>query len=330
MTTTRLAVESLEARDVPSAVLDLTARGSSASANGALFRQSDGGPTGLGQTESIVRIQNDWCRGVEQGYNTDARPLQFDEARNRAVTQSVKVGELPLVTIGGKEYREVVLDVSERGWWGGSQVSLDELRVYVGGRGDLRGYNDRTDKLAGMTAVYDLDAGRDRWIKLDARKGSAASDMQFLIPAAALGSADGFVYLYSKFGGKISANGGGEHWLHRVVDSAPAPTTAAFSGTLYRTVGGEGGANLPVTTGILRLYLNGEEVGGGAAVGEDGSFTFADIPVPAGGATFELVYEGVAENPNDPPPVLATNSSSVTLRPGDNRTDTQLFLATEQ
>lgn len=330
MTPTRLAVESLEARDVPSAsVLDLTARNSSALANGALFRQSDGGPAGLGQTESIVRIQNDWCRGVEQGYNTDARPLQFDEARNRAVTQSVKVGELPLVTIDGKQYREVVLDVRERGWWGGSQVSLDELRVYVGGRGDLRGYNDRTDKLAGMTAVYDLDAGRDRWIKLDARKGSAASDMQFLIPAATLGSPDGFVYLYSKFGGKITANGGGEHWLHRVVDSAPAPTTAAFSGTLMQTVGGEGGANLPVTIGIIRVFLGDEEVGAVIVGDADGSFSFTDIPVPAGGATFTLVYDGAGDDPNHPP-VLAANSTSIRLQPGDNRTGVQLFLVASE
>jgi hypothetical protein len=315
-----LRLESLESREVP-AVLDLTSAGASGVVNGALFRQSNGGPAGLGQTESIVRLQDPSIRGVEQGYNTDARPLQFDEARNRDATQSVKVGELPLVTIGGTQYREVVLDINETRH--GSKVSLDELRVYVGTAGNLRGYNDRTEKLAGLTAVYDLDAGRgDNWIKLDAKRGSRSADMQFLIPAAALGSADGFVYLYSKFGEKAPANGGGEQWLHRVSAPAPTPTKASFSGTIYGAPTDEGGGINPVVGGTLYLYHDGSIVAE-VTVGDDGTFSFTGVELGGPEATFTLVY--ASTNPNDPP--LAENSATVTLFAGDTVTDAKLYLS---
>ncbi len=80
----RLSLETLDGRDVPSATLDLTAAGSAGQVNGAQFRQTDAQPTGTGLINSFVRIQG---AGVEAGYNTDARPLQFQEKGGQKFTR---------------------------------------------------------------------------------------------------------------------------------------------------------------------------------------------------------------------------------------------------
>jgi hypothetical protein len=317
--TARLELNLLESREVPSVAaptLDLSARGSAGQINGALFRQTDGV---AGRTQSIVQIQNEGHHGVEQGYNTDARPLQFDEARGRDLTRAVKVTDLPLVSIGGNQYREVVLDVREPA--SGPQVSLDELKVYVAGVGNLRGYNERTGKLAGLSPVFDLDAGKDRWIKLDARAGGRTGDMVFDIPAAALGS-NGFVYLYSKFGERIAANGGGEDWAYRIVTSPPPVQTAAFAGTLYLPALPDMPQGPTASGGTLELRLNGTVVAT-ATVGDDtspggvGSFAFTGVPVGSSPTTFTLVYTNNGQ----------TSSATITLSAGDNLTDLNINLA---
>src|SRR5262245_53364358 len=123
--TTRLRVESLEARDVP-AIVNLTATGvAEDSVNGAIFRRGDA--TGAGLLQPFVRIQRN---GVEQGYNTDARPVQFDEDKKTSFTHSLLLENVPVVTIGGVAYREFILEANQR--TGAKAIlSLDELRIFV-------------------------------------------------------------------------------------------------------------------------------------------------------------------------------------------------------
>ena len=80
----RLSLESLDTRDMPSAtVVDLTLPGSSGDVDGALFFQADPQPTGSGTIRSFLRIQSAAAHDVvQQGFNTDARPLQFDENKS--------------------------------------------------------------------------------------------------------------------------------------------------------------------------------------------------------------------------------------------------------
>src|SRR5438067_1440064 len=76
----RLSLTVLEERDIPSTTLpdvDLSTRGASGWINGAAFVQNTTQPTGSGVMHSFVRVQSN--DAIEQGYNTDARPLQFDE-----------------------------------------------------------------------------------------------------------------------------------------------------------------------------------------------------------------------------------------------------------
>src|SRR4051794_6024686 len=122
---TVLTVAQLEDRDVPSATLDLGTHPSGV-IGGALFTQSQARPTGTGAIDSFVRVQAQGNKTVEQGYNTSARPLAYDENNSPQFTRSLKVADVPSVMIGGQKYREVLLDINQKA--SASLLSLDELR----------------------------------------------------------------------------------------------------------------------------------------------------------------------------------------------------------
>jgi len=83
---TNLSAEQLDDRLVPSAtVLDLTTHAAEVVTDGFIARQTDAQPTGTGFIDSFVRVQGAASGGgSEQGYNTTARPLQFDENKARS------------------------------------------------------------------------------------------------------------------------------------------------------------------------------------------------------------------------------------------------------
>src|SRR5262249_55615483 len=155
-----------ECRLIPSVTppLDLTTAGSFGSLGGAIFRQIDTQPAGSGVLDSFVRLQaKNASAGVAQGYNTDARPLQFDEQTGKTFARSLLLSDVPTVNIGGSLYREFLLDINQTN----SQplLSLDALRFYTGASPSLSGYNSTTKQMAGQAPVFDL--GPDNWIALN-------------------------------------------------------------------------------------------------------------------------------------------------------------------
>src|SRR5262245_21195962 len=137
---TYLSLETLDDRLVP-AVVDLTTLGASATlANGAIVHRIDAawnnanGPaaSGTGSLQTFVRID---ANGVEEGYNTNARPFQLDQKGDLTVTRAITLGNVPIVTVGGNTYREFILNVNEPK--GGRLLSLDEARIYLSNVGTL-------------------------------------------------------------------------------------------------------------------------------------------------------------------------------------------------
>ena len=117
--------------------------------------------------------------------------------------------------------------------------------------------------------MFDLDAGGDVSVKLDARlnSGSGSGDMVLLVPDSAFAGADpnSFVYLYSKIGGQAgaTANGGFEEWAVRAAPpvSPPQVGTASLSGRVLvdpgrDTVNGDEFGIEGVTI-QLRLWMDG-------------------------------------------------------------------------
>lgn len=244
-TSTRLNLEILDDRRLPSATpLDLTSRAAEVDQAGFIVRQVDAQPTGTGYIKSFVRIQGAASGGgSEQGYNTTARPLQFDENKSPQFTRSLTLGEVPVVTVNGANYREFLLDINQKS--SASKLSLDEVRIYLGDQPNLTGYNATTKQLAGRTAAFDLDANGDVAVSLDARlnNGSGSGDMVLLVPVANFAGADpgSYVYLYSKMGVQsgASANGGFEEWAVRK-SGVSATGTGSLSGMAFFDVNNNG------------------------------------------------------------------------------------------
>src|SRR5438067_13222135 len=102
----------LEDRLTPSATVDLTLHGATGTVNGAVFEQYDARPTGTGHIQSFVRIQGASAKAtVQQGYNTDARPLQYDENKSPQFTRSLALNSIPVVNVGGVPSYELLLDI---------------------------------------------------------------------------------------------------------------------------------------------------------------------------------------------------------------------------
>jgi hypothetical protein len=237
-----LNTETLEDRAVPSTTLpdaDLSARGATVQlADGVIVRQIDAQPTGTGFIDSFVRLQAKGTGAqIEQGFNTDARPLQFDENTSPQFTRSLKLSDVPEVIIGGTKFREFLLDINQKA----SQplLSLDALRIFVASAGNLSGLSLSTNQLAGIDAVYDLDAGGDHWIKLNSRlnQGSGKGDMAIYIPSSYFAGADpnSYLYLYSRFGDNLTGNADFEEWS--VASSPLTCTHGVITGTVTDSFG---------------------------------------------------------------------------------------------
>lgn len=168
-------------------------------------------PTGSGIFESFLRVQKD---DVEKGYNTDYRPLQFDENSSAQFTRSFKLADVPQVKIGETIYREFQLDINQQSssdpeWY----ISLDKFQVWLTDNPELHGYDTSTWGFpSGAVKVYDL---ADNSIKLDFRMnpGSGKRDYRVLVPESMFAGKTGeYVVLFTQHGATYEANDGYEEW----------------------------------------------------------------------------------------------------------------------
>ncbi|HXG12848.1 MAG TPA: PEP-CTERM sorting domain-containing protein [Gemmataceae bacterium] len=219
-------------------VVDLTAPGSSATVNGALLFQANPQPTGTGFIDSFVRIESNSSppKSITQGYNTDFRPVQFDEKKDAQYTHSLNLSNLQPVTLNGTSYYQFHLDINQEG--NDPLLSVDEIQIFVenspnltgavfNGVGTITKWNGGS---VNANLVYNLDAGGNKFVKLDynLNSGSGSGDMFLFVPTA-LFTGGQYVYLYSKFGGdkdskgkRFDNNGGYEEWA-AVVKNVPPP-----------------------------------------------------------------------------------------------------------
>ncbi|MEO8439814.1 MAG: hypothetical protein ABI540_06275 [Spartobacteria bacterium] len=226
---TSLAIENLAllaaigAFATPSAwatVVDLTGSNASGTANGAQFYYTPEQPTGTGVIQPFVRIQ---ANETEQGYNTSGG-TPFDEKAG-IWTHDITFSDLQstATTLNGTTYYQLLLDVNEPGG-GKSLISLDEIQFYSSTVG-----SQTTTNVASLgTLRWSLDGGGDSYVLLDASRnsGSGSGDMFAYIPASAFAgvSDSDFIYMFSRFGDQMAADGttegGFEEWS--LVGNMPA------------------------------------------------------------------------------------------------------------
>jgi len=209
-------------------VLGLNTPGSWGIINEAIFQQYSEGPGGSGNIDSFIRIQG---FGAQHGYNSDYRPVEFDEDTSPTFNHSLLLRDIPIVTNGGL-YREFLLDINQNGQ---NILSLDSLRIALHTSGNLSGY-----ATIFSSPLYDLDAGSDNWIELDysLNAGSGSGDMLAYIPDSLFTGAanyveggDNYIYLYSSFGENSIADDGFEEWAYGVDGPIiPEPATVLLLG----------------------------------------------------------------------------------------------------
>ena len=213
----------------PAPILDLSTAGSQATANSALLKQTTAVPTA--DFHSFLAIQN---AGTEEGYNTDARPFELNQVGDLTVTRSLLLADVPVVNIGGTDYRQFMVDVMET--TKNPQVTLEELRVYLAEAGNLTGYNSKTRTLSGIGAAWDLDGAGNVSVKFNSQLNTGigtTGDAFVYIPSSFFGSST-YVYLYAKFGGKFKSDNGAESL--GIVPANAGGGTASISGVVYAEI----------------------------------------------------------------------------------------------
>jgi hypothetical protein len=117
--------------------------------------------------------------------------------------------------VNGVDYYKLLLDLNESNGGNKSLVSLDEFELYQASSPTLNGYNATTKFGGSATLVFDLDAGMDRYLKLDAdinSGGSGSGDVFTFVPTSLFGNNGDYLYLFSSFGTHFGADGGFEEW----------------------------------------------------------------------------------------------------------------------
>ena len=243
------------AQDTSAGPCDLTVAGSTCSvafgSTSALYTNIL--PTGTFYVDPFLQMKTSGGSNTEQGYNTtgDSNTSQSGQQfqfQQQGTTDALQLGAVPVVTIGGVQYREFLLATNEPG--GSSLISLDQLQIFLGSTSSLTNYNTSTRTLGGLTAVYDLDSGSDNWIKLNYSLGAAGGPgtMIAYIPNSLFtqSSATQYVYLYSQFGSHDYAGGGLEEWWVRTSNGSgmavnrvanPEPGTLILLGSTLSMVG---------------------------------------------------------------------------------------------
>ncbi|WP_193213556.1 PEP-CTERM sorting domain-containing protein [Luteolibacter marinus] len=183
--------------------------------NGALFRDpSVDGSAGSGTFRDLYRLSPPQGKGneVESGYN---RPGIMDTDIPNGFDYELRMGDLVL-DASGSSYIFVV-DINENNSATDRFLSLDDLKIWVGGTTDPavlpETLNDMMSTLG--VPVYDMNpAGQQNFALLDATlsTGSGGGDVFVFVPKSYFpqnADPNSFVYIYTSMGSYTGAPGFG-------------------------------------------------------------------------------------------------------------------------
>lgn len=212
-------------------VVDLTTEGSSQTLDSVLFVQWDGQPTGTGNIDSFVEVGGNI--NVTEAYNTTVNGT-LNNGSSAQFNHELLLTAVPIVNLGGTDYREFILDVNQTGT--DPLLSLDEILIFMSdnpnqsvttfdGGGVLELTN--VDATA-ADLVYRLDATGDHHVLLDysLNSGSGSGDMLLYVPDSFFAGTGDYVYLFSLFGENEPNNDGFEEWA---VQEQVVPEPASLS-----------------------------------------------------------------------------------------------------
>ena len=203
-------------------------------------------PTGTGVIDPFVRISTNG--DVVYGNNQSARGVAYHENTSPNYTRDMKLGEVPLVNIGGTNYYEFLLDINQQG--SDPYLNLDYVRICTANSGGPTGNGSglSTTEAAGgpqdkigttcptgtterwvfgeaplngvkpTASNYDTDnSGHKVLLNYNLNNGSGSGDLLMYVPATAFTTVglNDFLYFFSMFGIPNNNNDGFEEWAVR-------------------------------------------------------------------------------------------------------------------
>jgi hypothetical protein len=195
-------------------IVDLSEPNATATVNGTIFTQATVSAAGSGNINAFLRVQGAASGDTETGYNTDARPLQFDEKTDPIHTRSLRLDEVPTVVKNGVTYRQFILDNNEPAAASKTLISLDTFMVFLTAIPNVTGVSLATPAAVLGNLVYNLDAGADRSLLFDANlaQGSGKYDATIEIPDANFTGPNTYVTVLATFGITARAQAGFEEF----------------------------------------------------------------------------------------------------------------------
>jgi hypothetical protein len=241
-------------------IIDLTTAGATGSGTafiGGTFQvqQVPPQPTGTGFIDSFVRLQPGGSTNAEQGFNTSLA-THYDELGGN-FTRALTLGEVPIVTFQGQQYRQFLLDINQNG--ANPKLSLNQVQIFLAAA-DRNNDTLVSTAAAGTNAVTSFPgtptatlvfqmsnanagAANAFEVQLDfsLNSGSGSGDMFLYVPVAdfAGGTDSTNVILFSQFGnppGAFATNDGFEEWA--VLKGAAPPGVVPEPATIALAVSG--------------------------------------------------------------------------------------------
>ena len=199
----------------------------------------------------------------QAGYNTSARPVQFDEDSNNGLTRSVPLQSIPRETIGGLEYYVFSLKLDEDP--SSPEISLGSLKIFSSTNLYLTSMNLNTDEFPAGTAtlLYDLYPARDQNLTLvDWNSDPSAGDYEILIPSVVGLSPTTLIHLYCEFGPRSingsPSDGGAEQWFLR----PKSPPSIAVDKAFVSVTDGNNNGQVDAVGDVLNYKITVTNTGG--------------------------------------------------------------------
>lgn len=220
------------------AIVDASAPGGGGTLGGAIFAYTDHQPTGTGQMDPFLTLQN--TKGYEVGYNANfpEGPGPYDvQNGGKAHTSARQItASTPFALIGGKNYLVLELDANQQG---NRDVAIHQLQVFLSPTAAPTSLTIANNQLvwSGHSAVWSLYSGtvpipdlEDNYVISSSQSGSGSGDLVAYIPVSNPGSLIGqYITVYSEMGAPppdYPANDGFEEWGFAAPQFAvPEPTT---------------------------------------------------------------------------------------------------------
>jgi hypothetical protein len=250
--------------------------------------------TGSGVFDAFFRVQAPGSGTTERGYNTDGRPLQFDEKTSLSFTHAAELASVPIVEYpdgSGNYYYEFQLDINEL--TGDGNISLDSFQVWTTNNRYQLGYVEGTPSgsfTSGANLVYDLDGEGDTWIMMDYlwNTGSGKRDYRVLVPESDFSPyiTDKYVIIFTRHGDHWDCDDGYEEWGVAIYPTQPDTmvqlSTSAIGDevqcgdSIDLTISEANSGTQPLTAVNVTVNANGIPISGSPFNRQSGSFVGGD------------------------------------------------------